>query len=723
MTKQFLSESSGIADCILFSMAPLGVITAIVSVIRVAGQPWLKTIVGRGKEGRAQAELELMSSNSQDVGEMWNGQAIVRVLGSPSLIYQFVYDPDRAKTDPIKFISDLTDGNPLFKRKTKAEVAPSTNIRSWNVDFDLEIPLLERSNGTVREYEEIETSPPNLSLNARGVAIKDSEKWSLAIFGTIVQLSVLIYDGLISYHPSWRPKFPKNGSDPSSPYAFPCTAVGTLTLNIAMFACCYIIDCASTEEDCASTEEDWASTEEYWVSTQGVRTSIPTSYRGRIAWIQKGGTVNDLSFKPYIIFGPDGQRTITTSRRCGEAQLIFRLRYWVALCTLVSVAGFVVQFVGLRGMHWSASIAQLVATAILTFLRSFVRRHMLQQPIASPAIEDYELDSMTRLIGGCDVWRIVSDVPVNHEGDEGFCNNILQIRKRLGELSRWSTVSQEVAISLCTAIEQTMNIIYQSKDFGLKEGAESETMLHWKMKVLTILAKKDKYDNNRERRYGELEFHISRVTSWKPWELNEDIKGNIAGALSLWTLYTHECDRLYTEASASFVGIDTCTRVLVWPNRKIDHELFKLSRGLDEVRVYFQYPERIASQEKLPKHRFTGEYTSDSRGLTNIATVVITEGASLAKPLALQIFSDFLAEVVPLIDSISGETDIHIDDKSGKQEIRNSTLTKLVEAVSDTELGTKGELLLSRSTLLGFYVTKDSSNESSPSYFVSSWKT
>ncbi|KAI5838701.1 hypothetical protein DFP73DRAFT_455684, partial [Morchella snyderi] len=391
VTKQFLSESSGIPDCILFSMAPLGVITAIVSVIRVAGQPWLKAIVGRGKEGRAQAEIELMSSNSQDVGEMWNGQAIIRVLGTPS-IFQFVYEPDKAKTDPINFISNLTDENRFFKRKPKARVARSrlANIqRRWDMDFDLEIPLLERSGGAAREHEDI--SPPNISLNARGATITDYEKWSLAVVGTIIQLLVLIYEGLISYHPAWRSKFPKNGSEPS-PYAFPCTAVGTLSLNISMFACCYIIDCASTEED-------WSRIK-YKPDDFGDM-PIESQYKGRLAWIQKGGTVNDQSFKPYTIFGHDGQQIVTTSRRCGETQL-FHLRYWVALFTFVNVAGFVVQFVGLRGMHWSATISQLAATGILTFLRSFVRRHMLREPRALPAIDDYELDSMARRIGGCD---------------------------------------------------------------------------------------------------------------------------------------------------------------------------------------------------------------------------------------------------------------------------------------------------------------------------------
>ena len=63
----------GWADNILFAMAPLGVITAIVGAIRVAGPPILKALVGRARENGAAAEVDLMSSTSHDVCELWNG--------------------------------------------------------------------------------------------------------------------------------------------------------------------------------------------------------------------------------------------------------------------------------------------------------------------------------------------------------------------------------------------------------------------------------------------------------------------------------------------------------------------------------------------------------------------------------------------------------------------------------------------------------------------------
>jgi len=76
-----MSQSVGWADDIILAMAPLGVITAIVGAIRVGGPSWLKAIIGRARESRAIVEAELMSSTSNEVCELWNGQEIVRAMG------------------------------------------------------------------------------------------------------------------------------------------------------------------------------------------------------------------------------------------------------------------------------------------------------------------------------------------------------------------------------------------------------------------------------------------------------------------------------------------------------------------------------------------------------------------------------------------------------------------------------------------------------------------
>lgn len=47
MTKQFLSMSLGWADNLLLGMAPVGILTVVISAIRIGGTRSLKAIIGR----------------------------------------------------------------------------------------------------------------------------------------------------------------------------------------------------------------------------------------------------------------------------------------------------------------------------------------------------------------------------------------------------------------------------------------------------------------------------------------------------------------------------------------------------------------------------------------------------------------------------------------------------------------------------------------------------
>ncbi|CAG8980881.1 hypothetical protein HYALB_00013186 [Hymenoscyphus albidus] len=90
VSKQFLSESTSIWDNIIFGMAPLGVITAIVSAIRVYGNASLKAFIGRAQEAHGQAEAKLCSSTSDDVCELWSNGGFCRVFGRPKIL-EFVH--------------------------------------------------------------------------------------------------------------------------------------------------------------------------------------------------------------------------------------------------------------------------------------------------------------------------------------------------------------------------------------------------------------------------------------------------------------------------------------------------------------------------------------------------------------------------------------------------------------------------------------------------------
>lgn len=85
----------GLLDALIFALIPLGVLTAIVSAIRVSGPSWLKALIGRARENKAAVELELMSSTSHEVCELWNGAGLVRAFGKPK-IREIVYLEDEA---------------------------------------------------------------------------------------------------------------------------------------------------------------------------------------------------------------------------------------------------------------------------------------------------------------------------------------------------------------------------------------------------------------------------------------------------------------------------------------------------------------------------------------------------------------------------------------------------------------------------------------------------
>ncbi|KAK3363272.1 hypothetical protein B0T25DRAFT_513321 [Lasiosphaeria hispida] len=113
VTMQFMSQSVGWADNIVLAMAPLGIITAIVGAIRVGGPSWLKAIIGRARESRAVAESELMSSTSNEVCELWNGQEIVRVMGEGPIREFIVLLPEGGdgNSDRVKVMELEDDEN------------------------------------------------------------------------------------------------------------------------------------------------------------------------------------------------------------------------------------------------------------------------------------------------------------------------------------------------------------------------------------------------------------------------------------------------------------------------------------------------------------------------------------------------------------------------------------------------------------------------------------
>lgn len=117
--RQFMSQSLGWADNIIFAMAPLGIITAIVGAIRVGGPSWLKAIIGRARENRALAEVEIMSSTSHEVCELWNGKNVVRLMGAPAIKELVHFGGDHGSEDCGLYTLGGIKNKPFVKQESK----------------------------------------------------------------------------------------------------------------------------------------------------------------------------------------------------------------------------------------------------------------------------------------------------------------------------------------------------------------------------------------------------------------------------------------------------------------------------------------------------------------------------------------------------------------------------------------------------------------------------
>ncbi|KAI5789256.1 hypothetical protein FPQ18DRAFT_411686, partial [Pyronema domesticum] len=405
--QQYISGSMNPLDNFIFALAPLGIITAIAGAIRVGGPPWLKILIGRVCENPVTVEVELMSSTSHEVCELWNGQGVVRTMGR-SEIQQIIYieSAKGPETFGLHTMESAFKASLLERRGLN----PSTCGGILKV---ISIPL---------------DAAPNISLNLEK-GRKKIQLWAAAICGLLLQSSVLVCCGLLVYLPNLRQKLPKDGS---GPWAFPVLAAGTISLVIGMFICSGVIDQSTKKTEYVLKK-----------GRNNASTDRSENSEFRVLWLQSSYIVSDQTFDSFVLFGRQPSDRILTSRRNDTSSIATRKttikpRQWIEnnlprvaslqnvtlLGTFFGFSGFVLQFQGLRGMNWSASIAQLVAVALMTAWRAWLRRHLPATPITKRVSAEHEMDWLAlwlaKNLEGNEKHSIMwpTDKDISHEKDE-----------------------------------------------------------------------------------------------------------------------------------------------------------------------------------------------------------------------------------------------------------------------------------------------------------------
>ncbi|PKK54239.1 hypothetical protein CI102_559 [Trichoderma harzianum] len=218
ITKQYLSESIATIDYFIFAMAPMGILTAIVSAIRVCGSPSLRAFIGRAQEGGGVAEAELCSSTSRDVCELYNNGGIARVFGRPKIL-EVVYDPEHNFADEKAGIYTFQE----FIEK---------NPNKWTRIQPPEYP----GNNEIMSDSFAENFSPNLSLNVGIKRKPPAVFWATALLGLVLQIGVLVFAVLVTYYFRWE----KDDIHPES-YACPLTIIGTVLLCGGIFLCAFLV--------------------------------------------------------------------------------------------------------------------------------------------------------------------------------------------------------------------------------------------------------------------------------------------------------------------------------------------------------------------------------------------------------------------------------------------------------------------------------------------------
>jgi hypothetical protein len=194
------------------------------------------------------------------------------------------------------------------------------------------------SNKTLSELKKY---APNISLNL-SPSRNPWEAYFWAICGIIVQSAVLVVAGFATYW--WT--LPKGGS-PVMPYAYPLTALGTILLVIGMYVCASVVEKGTKEKT--------------WVSRKSESGTELNDIQ--LLWLQKKNVVSDQCFESYAIIAPGFRKSILTSHpadstgRGGtlsgesttESQFLQLYESFTVLGTAITLAGFIFQFIGLRG--------------------------------------------------------------------------------------------------------------------------------------------------------------------------------------------------------------------------------------------------------------------------------------------------------------------------------------------------------------------------------------
>lgn len=234
-----------------------------------------------------------------------------------------------------------------------------------------------------------------------------------------------------------------------------------------------------------------------------------------------------------------------------------RLSSLAAASTFITITGYIIQFVGLRALHWSATIIQLGVTLAMTCCRAWVRRGLASQPKCVPLEEGREAECLTLLFTGDEYNQRTQrkSSPSDHRPIRGWelqkLNSSLEweptsrpkietgdyetektvrlyhkhcslLKQPLGHC-KWSS-------RLCVAVDNIMKYVTSTEDISIKaDGAISQRdPLFWKVNTIH---ERPKAKPTGSKRFGHLKAGVKYKDACMAWMVDPN---EIQSILDLW---------------------------------------------------------------------------------------------------------------------------------------------------------------------------------------------
>ena len=412
-TKQFLSESLTVLDYFIFAMAPIGILTAVVSAIRVRGGSSLRAFIGRSQDGQGVIDAELCSSTSHDVCELYNSGGIARTMGRPQIL-EVVCNSKAPDEDFFDKEENATAG--IYPTQQYLQM-PCLQRHGAGDDWEEVVPKLGGFLGYKCKYglaenrqeaqplmaESQQFAPhPNLTLNIWMRRQSFHTLLAVALIGAILQSSVVAYAAVLTF----SLKYKKEGSVAPG-YGFPLLAGGTIGLCSGIFLCAFLVGESTTERAFRRTKaaKDEDSLPEFvWMQPGRQRIGDQTFDAFAYSDVDARLAEYTTSWKPTSRTSHAFENNNFFRRRSYDRHLSWKARIrdakrWLTIYAAISLStvGFISQLIGIRSLHSSISIVQLGAMLIMSALRSLIRSQRMETSSnllegLSDSVQGHELD-------------------------------------------------------------------------------------------------------------------------------------------------------------------------------------------------------------------------------------------------------------------------------------------------------------------------------------------